>query len=42
LNGVDPLGRGRRIEKLAITPAPLSARITIASMSFDQLIALLF
>jgi hypothetical protein len=22
LNGVDPLGRGRRIQKLAITPAP--------------------
>jgi len=39
LNGVDPLGRGRRIETLAITPAPLSALITITSMSFDQLIA---
>jgi hypothetical protein len=25
LNGVGPLGRGGRIETLAITPAPLSA-----------------
>jgi len=32
LKWVDPLGRGRRIETLAITPAPLSARITIPSM----------